>query len=73
MHTLQCDDFNLDYTLDCGQVFRWDKVGDVWTGVVRGDVVRTWQDIQTGAVHIDSILPKDFSLIISDLMMILTV
>jgi len=62
MHTLQCDDFNLDYTLDCGQVFRWDKVGDVWTGVVRGDVVRTWQDMQTGAVYIDSRLPKDFFL-----------
>ncbi|MFA0821885.1 MAG: DNA-3-methyladenine glycosylase [Methanomethylovorans sp.] len=60
MYTLYCDDFNLDYTLDCGQVFRWDKIGDVWTGVVQGDVVRAWQDLQTGVVQIDSKLPEDF-------------
>jgi len=30
--------FNLDVTLCCGQVFRWDKVGDWWYGVV-GDCV----------------------------------
>ncbi|WP_370574477.1 DNA-3-methyladenine glycosylase [Methanomethylovorans sp.] len=60
MYTLQCDDFNLDYTLDCGQVFRWDKVGDVWTGVVQGDVVRAWQELKTGVVHIDSRLQEDF-------------
>ncbi|MCC7577111.1 MAG: DNA-3-methyladenine glycosylase 2 family protein, partial [Methanomethylovorans sp.] len=62
MYTLQCEDFNLDYTLDCGQVFRWDKVGDRWTGVVQGDVVRAWQDLKTGVVRIDSRLPKDFFL-----------
>jgi N-glycosylase/DNA lyase len=60
MYTLQCNDFNLDYTLDCGQVFRWDKIGNVWTGIVQGDVVRAWQDLQTGAVQIDSKLPEDF-------------
>lgn len=60
MYTLHCDDFNLDYTLDCGQVFRWDKIGNVWTGVVQGDVVRAWQDLQTGVVQIDSKLPEDF-------------
>lgn len=60
MYTLQCDDFNLDHTLDCGQVFRWDKVGDVWTGVVQGDVVRAWQELKTGVVHIDSRLQEDF-------------
>jgi N-glycosylase/DNA lyase len=30
--------FNLDVTLCCGQVFRWDKRGDWWYGVV-GDTV----------------------------------
>jgi len=60
MYTLHCDDFNLDYTLDCGQVFRWDKIGNVWTGIVQGDVVRAWQDLQTGVVQIDSKLPEDF-------------
>jgi len=60
MYTLHCDDFNLDYTLDCGQVFRWDKIGNVWTGIVQGDVVRARQDLQTGVVQIDSKLPEDF-------------
>ena len=27
--------FNLDFTLCCGQVFRWDKHGEWWYGVVR--------------------------------------
>lgn len=40
MYTLQCAISQPDYTLDCGQVFRWDKIGDVWIGVVQGDVVR---------------------------------
>jgi N-glycosylase/DNA lyase len=26
--------FNLDYTLSCGQTFRWEKQDDWWTGVV---------------------------------------
>lgn len=60
MYTLHCDDFNLDYTLDCGQVFRWENISGVWKGVVQGDVVRAWQDSQTGLLHIDSRLPEDF-------------
>lgn len=28
--------FNLDLTLGCGQVFRWENDGGVWTGVVDG-------------------------------------
>ncbi len=31
---------DLDITLDCGQAFRWRKSGDVWTGVVKGEIVR---------------------------------
>ena len=60
MYTLHCHDFNLDYTLDCGQVFRWENISGVWTGIVQGDVVRAWQDSQTGLLHIDSRLPEDF-------------
>ncbi|MCK5642417.1 MAG: hypothetical protein KAJ19_16545, partial [Gammaproteobacteria bacterium] len=26
--------FNLDHTLNCGQAFRWKKVGDIWVGTV---------------------------------------
>jgi N-glycosylase/DNA lyase len=35
--------FNLDITLCCGQVFRWDKKGDWWYGVVENRVFRIRQ------------------------------
>jgi len=35
--------FNLDHTLGCGQVFRWEKLGDWWYGVVTGKVVKMEQ------------------------------
>ena len=35
--------FNLDVTLCCGQVFRWDKRGDWWYGVVGDKVFKTRQ------------------------------
>ena len=35
--------FNLDITLCCGQVFRWDKRGDWWYGVVGDRVFKTRQ------------------------------
>jgi N-glycosylase/DNA lyase len=38
--------FNLDVTLCCGQVFRWDKRGDWWYGVV-GDRVFKIRQIST--------------------------
>jgi N-glycosylase/DNA lyase len=34
---------NLDFTLSCGQVFRWDKHGEWWYGVVRDRVVKMRQ------------------------------
>lgn len=60
MYKLFCKDFNLDYTLDCGQVFRWDKLGDWWIGVVNGSIVRLQQDMESGEVLVDSSLPKEF-------------
>jgi len=35
--------FSLDRTLRCGQVFRWEKAGEWWTGVVGHEVVRIRQ------------------------------
>jgi N-glycosylase/DNA lyase len=35
--------FNLDVTLCCGQVFRWDKKGDWWYGVVNDRVFKIRQ------------------------------
>jgi N-glycosylase/DNA lyase len=35
--------FNLDYTLQCGQVFRWQKHNDWWYGTVRDRMIRIRQ------------------------------
>jgi len=35
--------FNLDYTLQCGQVFRWEKHGSWWYGVVAGKAIKIRQ------------------------------
>ncbi len=43
MH-IRTKDFDLDSTLDCGQVFRWQRSGEWWTGVVRGHIVQARQD-----------------------------
>ena len=36
--------FNLDHTLDCGQLFRWKKLGDWWYGVVADHVTKLKQN-----------------------------
>lgn len=43
MYRIHAPDFNLDLTLSCGQVFRWDK-NERWTGVVNGAVIRAEQE-----------------------------
>ncbi len=60
MHSFSTFDLNLDHTLDCGQVFRWEREGDRWVGVVNGEVVRAWQDSNSIEVLIDSNLPRTF-------------
>lgn len=35
--------FNLEHTLSCGQVFRWEKVGDQWYGVINENIVKIRQ------------------------------
>ena len=39
--------FNLEYTLESGQVFRWKKLGEWWQGVVSGCVLRVMQEGET--------------------------
>ncbi len=39
MYRIPAPDFNLDLSLSCGQVFRWEKK-ERWTGVVNGAVIR---------------------------------
>jgi N-glycosylase/DNA lyase len=36
--------FSLDYTLDSGQVFRWRREGEGWSGVVSGGALRVRQE-----------------------------
>ncbi|MFH0904744.1 MAG: DNA glycosylase [Methanobacteriota archaeon] len=43
MYRIQAPDFNLDLTLSCGQVFRWEKK-ECWTGVVNGAIIRVKQE-----------------------------
>jgi N-glycosylase/DNA lyase len=43
VYRIKTRDFNLDHTLSCGQVFRWEK-NDWWTGIVNGAIVRAKQE-----------------------------
>ena len=58
MYRLKPELFDLNYTLDCGQVFRWAKDGDWWTGVVGDQVIRLSQD--SGELLVDSKLQPEF-------------
>ncbi len=60
MYTIFNEDFNLEYTLDCGQVFRWSYIDGWWVGVVAGRFSRLRQDSRTWEITVDSELPKEF-------------
>jgi N-glycosylase/DNA lyase len=60
MYRLKPVIFSLDYTLDCGQVFRWKRDGDWWTGVVKDQVIRLSQEVDSGELLVDSKLPPEF-------------
>ncbi len=55
MYRIDINDFNLDFTLSCGQVFRWNK-NDCWAGVVEGAVIRAKQE--GNKLLIDSVLDE---------------
>jgi N-glycosylase/DNA lyase len=56
VYHIRTKDFNLDLTLSCGQVFRWEK-NDQWTGIVNGAVIYAKQD--GDELLIESSLSKD--------------
>jgi N-glycosylase/DNA lyase len=58
MYRLKPQLFDLNYTLDSGQVFRWERNGGWWTGVVGDQVIRLSQD--NGQLIVDSKLPPEF-------------
>ncbi len=43
--------FCLEHTLNCGQLFRWEKLGDWWYGVVKDTVVKIKQDTDNLMFH----------------------
>ncbi len=55
MYFLASVDFNLHYTLDCGQVFVWNKKGDWWEGVIDGQPTCLRQ--QGDKIQVESKLP----------------
>ncbi len=59
MYSIITRNFNIDHTLSCGQVFRWEKK-DWWTGVVNGAVIRARQE--GNELIIDSSLDRKFIL-----------
>jgi N-glycosylase/DNA lyase len=58
MYRLKPEIFNLNHTLDCGQVFRWEQDGDWWIGVVGDQVIRVSQE--NGELLVDSKLLPEF-------------
>jgi N-glycosylase/DNA lyase len=60
MYRIKPELFNLNYTLDCGQVFRWEREGDWWTGVVGNHVIRLSREEDSGELLVDSELPPEF-------------
>lgn len=50
-----CDGcINLDYTLDCGQSFRWEKENDVWSAVAYGRKISVSQKNENTLVFYDT-------------------
>ncbi|MFQ6074785.1 MAG: DNA-3-methyladenine glycosylase family protein [Candidatus Bathyarchaeia archaeon] len=43
--------FGLGFTLDCGQVFRWKRVGGWWYGAVGGSAIKIRQDADVLIFH----------------------
>jgi len=60
MYNIPAPYFDLDYTLDCGQVFRWIPEDDWWHGVVKGEIIHAFQDRETESLILDSRLPEDY-------------
>ncbi len=60
MYNIPAPCFDLDYTLDCGQVFRWIQKDDWWHGVVNDHVVHASHDGENETLILDSKLPEEY-------------
>jgi N-glycosylase/DNA lyase len=64
--------FSLEYTLESGQVFRWERSGEWWRGVVRGSVLKLRQEgevlrCSTGNDFLDSTFVSSYFRLDEDL------
>jgi N-glycosylase/DNA lyase len=64
--------FNLDYTLSCGQVFRWEKRGEWWLGVVNDTFLKIRQEgnvlrFQTSPEHVNASFLRSYFRLDDDL------
>lgn len=60
MYSIPAPCFDLGYTLDCGQVFRWKQDNGWWYGVVNGHVVHAFHDRENETLILDSRLPEEY-------------
>lgn len=56
--SLPVSDFNLEHTLECGQAFRWEKLGDSYIGVIGDALVKVAFDGRSLAVEAGSPVDK---------------
>lgn len=68
--------FNLEYTLESGQVFRWEKKGNWWQGVVRGTLFKVMQEADvlrcvSGSAAVDSVFASNYFRLDDDIELIL--
>jgi N-glycosylase/DNA lyase len=54
--------FNLDYTLNSGQTFRWRKIGDSWYGTIGSTAVKVTQTKNTLQIESDEKLGEEMVL-----------
>ena len=47
IHIRHLSDFNLEYTLESGQSFRWHRIDEAYYGVVEGQILKIQQDNDT--------------------------
>ena len=59
MHIQNVTDFNLKYTLESGQSFRWNRVDDAYYGVVEGRILKICQ--QGTTLRVESSTDEDVS------------
>ncbi len=61
---IKVDCFNLKYTLECGQCFRWKNIDDYYVGVIKDRVIKIRQD--GDYIYVRSNEEKDLEKVVKD-------